>query len=56
MIYFDCEFDEVKKLKKIEFLQKVNEVYVVQDLFYLLKFQLQLEINKSLSLKVLSLE
>ncbi|ENU39530.1 hypothetical protein [Acinetobacter johnsonii] len=56
MIHPDREPDEVKKLKKTELLQKVNEAYAAQDLFYLLKLQLQLEINKSLSSKALSSE
>jgi ribosome-associated translation inhibitor RaiA len=37
-------------------LQKVNEAYAEQDLFYLLKLQLQLETNKGLSSKALSSE
>ncbi len=37
-------------------MQKVNEAYAAQDLFYLLKLQLQLETNKGLSSKVLSSE
>ncbi|MDH1518015.1 molecular chaperone DnaJ [Acinetobacter johnsonii] len=56
MIHPDREPDEAKKLKKTELLQKVNEAYAAQDLFYLLKLQLQLEINKSLSSKALSSE
>ena len=56
MIHPDREQDESKKLKKTELLQKVNEAYAAQDLFYLLKLQLQLEINKSLSSKALSSE
>ncbi|HRM29113.1 MAG TPA: molecular chaperone DnaJ [Acinetobacter johnsonii] len=56
MIHPDREPDEVKKLDKTELLQKVNEAYAEQDLFYLLKLQLQLEINKSLSSKALSSE
>jgi hypothetical protein len=56
MIHPDREPDEAKKLKKTELLQKVNEAYSAQDLFYLLKLQLQLEINKSLSSKALSSE
>lgn len=56
MIHPDREPDEVKKLKKTELLQKVNEAYAAQDLFYLLKLQLQLETNKGLGSKVLSSE
>ena len=56
MIHPDREPDEVKKLKKTELLQKVNEAHAEQDLFYLLKLQLQLETNKGLSSKVLSSE
>lgn len=56
MIHPDREPDETKKLEKTELLQKVNEAYAAQDLFYLLKLQLQLEINKSLSSKALSSE
>ena len=56
MIHPDREPDEAKKLDKTELLQKVNEAYAEQDLFYLLKLQLQLEINKSLSSKALSSE
>ena len=56
MIHPDREPDEVKKLDKTELLQKVNEAYAEQDLFYLLKLQLQLETNKGLSSKALSSE
>ena len=56
MIHPDREPDEAKKLDKTELLQKVNEAYAEQDLFYLLKLQLQLETNKSLSSKPLSSE
>lgn len=56
MIHPDREPDEAKKLEKTELLQKVNEVYAEQDLFYLLKLQLQLETNKGLSSKALSSE
>lgn len=56
MIHPDREPDEAKKLEKTELLQKVNEVYAGQDLFYLLKLQLQLETNKGLSSKALSSE
>ena len=56
MIHPDREPDEAKKLDKTELLQKVNDAYAEQDLFYLLKLQLQLETNKGLSSKVLSSE
>ena len=56
MIHPDREPDEAKKLDKTELLQKVNEAYAEQDLFYLLKLQLQLETNKGLSSKALSSE
>ncbi len=56
MIHPDREPDEAKKLEKTELLQKVNEAYAEQDLFYLLKLQLQLETNKGLSSKALSSE
>ena len=56
MIHPDRESDEAKKLDKTELLQKVNEAHAEQDLFYLLKLQLQLETNKGLSSKALSSE
>lgn len=56
MIHPDREPDEAKKLEKTELLQKVNEAYAEQDLFYLLKLQLQLETNRGLSSKALSSE
>ena len=56
MIHPDREPDEAKKLDKTELLQQVNEAYAEQDLFYLLKLQLQLETNKGLSSKALSSE
>ena len=56
MIHPDREPDEEKKLEKTELLQQVNEAYAAQDLFYLLKLQLQLETNKGLSTKALSSE
>ncbi len=45
MIHPDREPDETKKLREDKLLQKVNEAYAAQDLFYLLKLQLQLEIE-----------
>lgn len=56
MIHPDREPDEAMKLEKTELLQKVNEAHAEQDLFYLLKLQLQLETNKGLSSKALSSE
>ncbi|UJA05286.1 molecular chaperone DnaJ [Acinetobacter johnsonii] len=56
MIHPDREPDEAKKLEKTELLQQVNDAYAVQDLFYLLQLQLQLETNKGLSSKALSTE
>lgn len=56
MIHPDRESDEAKKLDKTELLQKVNEAYAEQDLFYLLKLQLQLEQNKGVGAKELSVE
>lgn len=56
MIHPDREPDEAKKLEKTELLQKVNDAYSGQDLFYLLKLQLQLETNKGLNSKALSPE
>jgi len=56
MIHPDREPDEAKKLGKTELLQQVNEAHAEQDLFYLLKLQLQLETNKGLSSKPLSSE
>jgi len=56
MIHPDREPEEAKKLEKTELLQKVNEAYSGQDLFYLLKLQLQLETNKGLKSKALSPE
>lgn len=56
MIHPDREPNEAKKLDKTKLLQKVNEAYAEQDLFYLLKLQLQLETNKGLSSKALSSE
>ena len=54
MIHPDREPDESKKVEKNELLQVVNEAYAQQDLFYLLKLQLQLETNKGLNSKALS--
>ncbi len=42
-IHPDRELDEVKKLEKTEIFQHVNEAYEQQDLFTLLKLQIQVE-------------
>lgn len=54
MIHPDREPDETKKAEKTELLQVVNQAHEAQDLFYLLKLQLQLETNKSKSPKALT--
>ena len=54
MIHPDRELDESKKLEKTELFQVVSQTYAEQDLFYLLKLQLQLETHKGLSPKVLT--
>ncbi|WP_180011489.1 molecular chaperone DnaJ [Acinetobacter sp. YH16055] len=54
MIHPDREPDEAKKAEKTELLQVVNQAYEAQDLFYLLKLQLQLETNKGKSPKALT--
>ena len=54
IIHPDREPDESKKVEKTELFQVVNEAYGQQDLFYLLKLQLQLETNKGLNPKALS--
>ncbi len=54
MIHPDREPDEAKKLEKTELQQVVNQAYEQQDLFYLLKLQLQLETNQGQSPKALT--
>ena len=56
MIHPDREPDEKKKVEKTELQQVVNEAHTQQDLYYLLKLQLQLEQNKGSSSKALSAE
>ncbi|WP_089603840.1 molecular chaperone DnaJ [Acinetobacter piscicola] len=56
MIHPDREPDEVKKLEKTELLQTVNAAYTGQDLFYLLKLQLDLEQGKGQTAKDLTAE
>ncbi|MCL6241075.1 molecular chaperone DnaJ [Acinetobacter amyesii] len=54
MIHPDREPDETKKAEKTELLQVVNQAHEAQDLFYLLKLQLQLETNQGKSPKALT--
>ncbi|MHA3053981.1 J domain-containing protein [Acinetobacter sp. ANC 4633] len=56
MIHPDREQDETKKEEKTELFQQANQAYEQQDLFYLLKMQLQLEQNKGLTSKELTAE
>ncbi|MEB6480193.1 molecular chaperone DnaJ [Acinetobacter vivianii] len=56
MIHPDREQDESKKEEKTELFQQASQAYEQQDLFYLLKLQLQLEQNKGVGSKELSAE
>ncbi|MCH7386910.1 molecular chaperone DnaJ [Acinetobacter modestus] len=56
MIHPDRERDETKKEEKTELFQQASQAYEQQDLFYLLKLQLQLEQNKGAEAKELSAE
>ncbi|MFI8033615.1 molecular chaperone DnaJ [Acinetobacter sp. ABJ_C3_5] len=56
MIHPDREQDETKKKEKTELFQQASQAYEQQDLFYLLKLQLQLEQNKGVGTKELSAE
>ena len=56
IIHPDREQDESKKVEKTELLQQANTAYEQQDLFYLLKLQIQIEHNQSVSKKGLSPE
>lgn len=56
MIHPDREQDETKKEEKTELFQQASQAYEQQDLFYLLKLQLQLEQNKGVGAKELSTE
>jgi len=56
VIHPDREANDVKKIKKTELLQRANEAYAEQDLFTLLKMQLQIEQNRDPSQKSLSAE
>ena len=55
-IHPDREPDKAKKVEKTEILQRANEAYAAQDLFYLLKLQIQIEQNRGASQKGLSAE
>ncbi|TCB55267.1 molecular chaperone DnaJ [Acinetobacter terrestris] len=54
VIHPDREQDESKKLEKTEMLQHANAAYEQQDLFYLLKLQIQIEQNRGTTQKGLS--
>ena len=54
IIHPDREQDESKKLEKTEMLQHANAAYEQQDLFYLLKLQIQIEQNRGAAQKGLS--
>ncbi len=56
IIHPDRELDESKKVEKTELLQRANEAYEQEDLFFLLKLQLEVEQNKNSSNKGLSAE
>ena len=56
MIHPDREHDETKKAEKTELFQQASQAYEQQDLFYLLKLQLELEQNKGVGTKELSAE
>lgn len=56
IIHPDREPDEAKKVEKTELLQRANEAYEQEDLFYLLKLQLEVEQNKCEGKKGLTAE
>lgn len=56
IIHPDREPDESKKAEKTELLQRANEAYEQEDLFFLLKLQLEVEQSKNGSSKGLSTE
>lgn len=56
IIHPDREQDESKKAEKTELLQRANEAYEQEDLFYLLKLQLEVEQNKGEGKKGLTAE
>lgn len=55
-VHPDREPDEAKKVEKTEMLQQANQAYEQQDLFYLLKLQIQIEQNRGTSQKGLTAE
>ncbi|ALH94212.1 hypothetical protein [Acinetobacter equi] len=56
IIHPDREPDEFKKAEKTELLQRANEAHEQEDLFFLLKLQLEVEQSKNGSNKGLSTE
>ena len=56
IIHPDREQDEQLKVEKTEMLQHANTAYEQQDLFYLLKLQIQIEQNRGVAQKSLSNE
>ena len=56
IIHPDREQDEHIKVEKTELLQQANRAYEQQDLFYLLKLQIQIEQNRGTTQKALSNE
>ena len=56
IIHPDREQDEQLKVEKTEMLQHANQAYEQQDLFYLLKLQIQVEQNRGIAQKGLSNE
>lgn len=56
IIHPDREPDEAKKEEKTELLQRANEAYEQEDLFFLLKLQLEVEQSKNGSNKGLTAE
>ena len=56
IIHPDREQDEQLKVEKTEMLQHANAAYEQQDLFYLLKLQIQVEQNRGVAQKGLSNE
>lgn len=56
IIHPDREQDEQLKVEKTEMLQHANTAYEKQDLFYLLKLQIQVEQNRGMAQKGLSNE
>ena len=56
IIHPDREQDEQLKVEKTEMLQHANQAYEQQDLFYLLKLQIQVEQNRGMAQKGLNNE